>query len=97
MGQLRPVIAIGIALAAVVVVALALSFASQTTTHATDLPPCGPSERLPCVIERDGTVLVVAVDASGERAFVPPGVFDEQLAELVNEHPRPCFAGAEAC
>lgn len=97
MGNLRPVIAIGIGLTVAVVVALAVAFASQTTTDGADLPPCGPSERLPCFVERDGTVLVVAVNASGERAFVPPRVFDERLAELVNEHPRPCFTGAEAC
>ncbi|MGI9540355.1 MAG: hypothetical protein ACR2N6_09415 [Miltoncostaeaceae bacterium] len=95
--MIRPIIVVVVVAALAVVIALAVAFASQTTTDAADLPTCGPSERLPCIVERDGTTLVVAVNAAGERAFVPPEVFDERLAELVNEHPRPCFTGADAC
>ena len=97
MRRLGAVVLVAGVAALTVVVALSVAFASQTTTDGADLPPCGPSERLPCVVEREGTTLVVAMNDAGERVFVPPRVFDARLASSVNEQARPCFTGADAC
>ncbi len=83
--------------AGAVVLVLGASFAGEGSTEARDLAPCGPSERLPCRVDRAGMTLVAAIGGDGKRVVVPAGIYDKRLVRSVNRRPRPCFDGADAC